>query len=605
MDELGTPAAQPHPLERARDRLARWAFVVSLAVLLAAAYAGLQRRSALQELKDIDHAVAFWSESLKRAAELHDIEPLSGLPGKRRHYVEARAVELLSSLCVEDATEQRFADDMLAHYGAEARRAQAAASAAGVLAPALQGVPREAPASAPLVIDQAAAQAWLGSRARWCASGFHPLSKMLAYPAMLGFAEAFAPSVGITHPDELQARIQTEAERPSTPLMKLVFERFSARYLGELLYSWSYWTAERSWLLDELSLEPVPWPDKDSSGYLPLAQPLDPFGSVSRPPEDLRAVMAPIPPLTRDSPTRYVLQAGKTRAREAASADEFVAIAKEELKLLAARRGPIERRGEPDANSASWGGFQLPLAVFVTVAVFPAVGLYLLYALYAAQAATLSGVARERDIDRHFWFPRLGSPRDPLGSPWPRSLAAALPRVFWLLFHAAPLALVYAAAVLGLDPLGAVGRGRLGLPTDSTRIVFGLLLVLVLHTALQATSGGEDGSIRGAGPLVRLSVLRPGWRRHTARGLWLLGTLLIVGLPALVVLGMQALFGLQSSAWRFDSALLALLSALMLGQRGRPSNFAWLAYALLVALTWLPYLDLARLGYEWLQPVAP
>ena len=115
------------------------------------------------------------------------------------------------------------------------------------------------------------------------------------------------------------------------------------------------------------------------------------------------------------------------RARGANSREEFVAIAQDELKLLAARRGSVERRGEPDANSASWGGFQLPLAVFVAIAVFPAVGLYLLYALYAAQAALQQGGTA---VDRHFWFPRLGSPGDPLASPWPRSLSETLPRAF-------------------------------------------------------------------------------------------------------------------------------------------------------------------------------
>ena len=42
----------------------------------------------------------------------------------------------------------------------------------------------------------------------------------------------------------------------------------------------------------------------------------------------------------------------------------------------------------------------------------------------------------------------------------------------------------------------------------------------------------------------------------------------------------------------------------MFAQRGRPSNFAWLACALLVGLTWLPYLGLALQGLRWLQPIA-
>ena len=84
----------------------------------------------------------------------------------------------------------------------------------------------------------------------------------------------------------------------------------------------------------------------------------------------------------------------------------------------------------------------------------------------------------------------------------------------------------------------------------------------------------------------------------------LLVVLLIVGLPAGVVFGMQALFGFQSHAWIFDGVLLALLSALMYFPRGQPSNFAWLAYALLVALTWLPYLGLALQAAAWLKPVA-
>jgi hypothetical protein len=83
----------------------------------------------------------------------------------------------------------------------------------------------------------------------------------------------------------------------------------------------------------------------------------------------------------------------------------------------------------------------------------------------------------------------------------------------------------------------------------------------------------------------------------------LLVPMVVVGLPPLVVLRMQALFGFQSHAWIFDGALLLLLSGLMFAQRGRPSNFAWLAYALLVGLTWLPYLGLALQGFHWLQPV--
>jgi hypothetical protein len=318
--------------------------------------------------------------------------------------------------------------------------------------------------------------------------------------------------------------------------------------------------------------------------------------------EDLRAVMAPIATVSRDSPTRYVLEAGKTRARSANSREEFVVVAHEELKLLAARRGSVERRGEPEANSASWGGFQLPLSVFVAIAVFPAVGLYLLYALYSAQAALLPAATGEPGaaaVDRQFWFPRLGSPLDPLAAPWPRSLSDALPRVFWLLFHATPLALAYSASVLGLDPIGAFDHGSLGQPIDLTRIVFGLLLVLVFHTAIQATSGDEDGKAGRARPLSA-TPRRTWWRR----GLLLVALLLIIGLPTGVVFGMQSLFGFQNRAWIFDGVLLALLSALIYGRSGQPSNFAWLAYALLVALTWLPYLGLALQGVAWLQPVA-
>lgn len=608
MDELGTPVAQPHPLEKARDRLARWAFVVSLVVLLAAAYAGMQRRAVLQELKDIDRAIDFWSESVKRAAALRDTVDqsaailrsygvgISGRIGQRRHYIEARSVELLSSLCIDEATEKRLDAELMLHYAARARQAQAAASAAGVLGPVLRGVQREAPASQPLFIDPAEAPAWLGRTAGWCASGFHPLPKMLAYPAMLEFAEAFAESIDLPIPDEFQVRVQAEMERPSTPLMKLVAERFSADALSELLHSWNFWSAERSWLLDELSLEHVPLPNKDPRGYQSSSQLVDPFSAAPAPLEDLRTMMAPIAPVSRESPTRYVLEAGKARARGANSREEFVAIAQDELKLLAARRGSVERRGEPDANSASWGGFQLPLAVFVAIAVFPAVGLYLLYALYAAQAALQQGGTA---VDRHFWFPRLGSPGDPLASPWPRSLSETLPRAFWLLFHAAPLSLAYSASVLGLDPLGAFDHGSLSQPTDLTRIVFGLLLVLVFHTAIQATSGDEAGTASAA--LAHPAMPRPAWWRQARL---LLVLLLIVGLPAGVVFGMQVLFGFQSHAWIFDGVLLALLSALMFGPRGQHSNFAWLAYALLVALTWLPYLALALQGIAWLQPVA-
>ncbi|MCU0967022.1 MAG: hypothetical protein MUF08_18755, partial [Burkholderiaceae bacterium] len=254
MDELGTPAAQPHPLEKARDRLARWAFVVSLVVLLAAAYAGMQHT-----------------------------RQTSGRFEKRRYYIEARSVELLSSLCIDEATEQRLSGELLAHYSARAREAQAAASAAGVSGPELRGVQRKAPASQPLFIDPAAARAWLGRPDGWCASGFHPLPKMLAYPAMLEFAETFADSMELTIPDEFQVRVQAEMDQPSTPLMKLLAERFSAGPLSELLYSWNFWSAERSWLLDELSLEHVPWPDKDPRGYRASEQLIDPFSAMPAP----------------------------------------------------------------------------------------------------------------------------------------------------------------------------------------------------------------------------------------------------------------------------------------------------------------------------------
>jgi hypothetical protein len=614
MDELGTPAPQPHPLERARDRLARWAFVVSLVVLLGAAYAGMQRRAVLQELHDIDQAIGFWSESLKRAAALRDTLNqsavilrsyglnVSRLIGKRLQYVEARSVELLSSMCVDEATEQRLDDELQSHYEAKARHAQAAASAVGVRVPVLRAVQRSAPASQPLFIDPTATQVWLGRPAGWCASGFHPLPKMMAYPAMFDFAATFAEPIELMLPDAFEARVQAEMEQPSTPLMRLVADRFKADTLSELLQSWKSWEAERSWLLDELSLEHVPWPDKDPRGYRASPQLIDPISAAPAPLEDLRSVMAPIATVSRASPTHYVLEAGKTRARSANSLDEFVSIAQEELKLLAARRGPVERRGEPDANSASWGGFQLPLAVFVAIAVFPAVGLYLLYALYAAQAALLPAAARDGGaaaVDRHFWFPRLGCPRDPLASPRPRSLADTLPRAFWLLFHAAPLALAYSASVLGLDPLGAFEHGSMSQPIDLMRIVFGLLLVLVFHTAIQATSG-VDADKAGVAPPLPVSPY-PGWRRQA---MLMLLPLLIAGLPAVVVVGMQAMFGFQSSAWIFDGVLLALLGALMYGPRSQPSNFAWLAFALLVAWTWQPYIRVALQGLAWLQPVA-
>lgn len=609
MSELGTPDPNPHPLERARDFLARATLVVSLVVLLAATYSGMQRRAVLQELKELDQALAFWAESTQRATALQGPGLQPPLRGGRERYVEARAVAQLSSLCVDDALEERQLADLSSHFEEQVRRANAAVSAAGVRLPTLLGVQRVGSASAPLLIELGASNPWRSLAPGWCAKGFHALQQPLALLAAQGFAAAFAEAIEPLASSELDAQLRAAMQTPSTPLMRLLSERFSATYLSNLLSGWVYWNAERSWLLDELSREAVLVPDKDHRGYRSAGQVLDAVTGLPELPNpaELPVALAPIEAAARGTPTRYILEAGRSRAREANSREEFLAIVDDERKRLAKRRGPVEDRSEPEANAASWGGLQLPLAVFVTIAVLPALGPYLLYALYAAQVQSLPDGQRRADATapvRDFWFPRLGSPKDPLARPWPQTVQQALPRLFWLLFHAAPLALAFSASMLGLDPMGALDPARLSLSTDALRLLFAVLLVLSFHTAVWATSGSDEGQARGAGPFQHLATWTAGWWRAAARTLLVLALASVVALPALITLGLWMPLAFQSHAWIFDCALLAALTAVTFCHPGRPSNFAWLAYALLVVGTCLPYLSLALQVFDELASVA-
>ena len=74
---------------------------------------------------------------------------------------------------------------------------------------------------------------------------------------------------------------------------------------------------------------------------------------------------------------------------------------------------------------------------------------------------------------------------------------------------------------------------------------------------------------------------------------------LLVALPAGVVRP-AGIAGFREPCLILDGVLLAALSAIVFGHRGRPSNFAWLAYALLVAATCLPYLSFALQVLRWL-----
>ncbi len=602
-DDFTTPDPDAHPIEKARNRLATVAFVVCFVVLLAAGYAGLQRRAVLEELAQIDAAIAFWKQGAERATALADAQGPFGSPGRRQRYVEARSVEWLSSLCINDAGVASLEDRLRLHYEQRLREAQATVEAtAAASAPTLYALRRSALTDAPIYVTLGASSPAASSGSAWCAPGFRPLGEatLLAYPAMLQFAEAFAGMIELGQREALSAQVRAELAAPSNPLTQWVAARFSAAYLSELMSMWADWSAERTWLLDELALEAVLVPDKDRSGYRDGAKVLDPFsGTLELPQPDTPplAALAPFAPATGASPARYALDPGRARARAAFTAEQILGIVDDELKLLGQRRTTVERRTEPEANAANWSGIQLPLAMLVAMAVFPALGLYLLYTMYDARVALLpaSKLAVQTD-GRDFWFPRLGSPRDPLARPLPRDVQAALPRLSWLLFHMAPIALAYSASVLGLDPTGLLDRGSLRQPTDGLRIVFGGLLVLTFYTAVSATSVayGSGGQPRTAPARER--------RWLVAQALAVLAAVAIVALPALAVLGVDSSIGFQSDAWRYDCGLLAALSAVMLWPRRRPSNFAWAACAALVVTTCVPYVVLALQVIDLMRP---
>lgn len=369
MDNLGTPDAGAHPLVKARDWLARTAFVVSLVVLLAGAYAGMQRRAVLAELQQLDQALAFWTASAQRAATLQP-QPAPADPARQASpYLEARALDLVSTLCFDAPGEQRLWEALGTHADAEVRRTQAAAAAIGVREPTVRGMPRSASAVATVAIDLGSSNPLRGASPIWCARGFATLPPAVATLAVQGLAASLEAAYEPLDDAQREAALRAALEPPAVPVLRVLGERFSVPALSSLLGGWNSWAAERSWALDELDHEFVLQPDKDRRGYRGQSVPLDPLTAQPMPtlgPPVWPAVLAPIDAAARSSPTRYVLELGKNRARAADSREQFMAIVDDELRLAQARRGPVERRGEPEAQAASWGGLQLPLKLFAT-----------------------------------------------------------------------------------------------------------------------------------------------------------------------------------------------------------------------------------------------
>ena len=601
-DDLTSPYAEAHPIEKARNRLAATAFVLAFVVLLAAAYTGLQRRALLQELFEVNAAVTIWTQAIERTAALSDVAGPFGLPGQQQRYVEARWMALLRAMCVDAATVQRLDDELQPYFEQQLRKAHAAAASAGVaLSPTVRVLRRAPTLDDTSYIEVGAPSPLLSPTAAWCAGGFRPLGSFYSTAAATAaqFAEPFAGTLDPLTREALDARVREQLASPSNPLMALVAARFSAAYLADWMFGWAHWPAERSWLLDELATEVVPRPDKDPSGYRGGGEAFDPVSGTILPPlatDATRARLAPIRVGRAISPTRYLLDAGKSRARATFSPKDFLAVARDELDRLAQRRALLERRSEPESQSASWSGIQLPLSVLASFAVLPALGLYLLYALFAAQVPGLpppmNGMPPPAAV-RDFWFPRLGSPGDPLARPVPRDMQQVLARLTWLLFHSAPVALAYTASVLGLDPSEMLEHGSLGQPTDVLRIAYGLLLVLVFHTAVTATSDVVVGRDKKVGGVRVIAVLRT------------LAWLLIAALPALAVLVLNLATGFRSDAWYYDCALLAPLTVVMAWRSGRPSNLAWLLYGALVVVICLPYVAFALRVLGWARGLMP
>lgn len=600
-NDITSPYDEAHPIEKARNRLAATAFVLCFVVLLAAAYTGLQRRALLQELAEVQTAIAFWTQARERAALLNERDERFGQPGQRQRYVEARWAALLSALCVDESTVQRLDAELGPYFERQLREAQAAAASAGVAqTPTLRALRRSATQDDTLYIEVGTPSPWSSAAGGWCSRGHRPLGSHSSLPTGLlaQFAAPLADSIDLLRREELGARVDELLRAPPDPLVALLAARFSAEHLAEWLFGWAHWPAERSWLLDELALEPVPLPDKDPRGYRADAEAFDPLSATILPPPadaPARVRLAPIRAGSNASPTRYLLDAGKARARAAFTSAEFLAIAQSELDRLAQRRALLERRSEPESQSASWSGIQLPLSVLTSLAVLPAVGLYLLYAVFAAQVPGLppprSGEVPP-PVVRDFWFPRLGSPRDPLSRPLPRCVQQALPRLSWLLFHSAPVALAYIASVLGLDPSELLAHGSLGQPIDGVRIGYGLLLVLVFHTAVQATSPDLHANAEGADSRRVLALQLLAWAA-------------VAALPGLAVLGLNLWSGFRSDAWLYDGALLAALGAVLVWRRGRPSNLAWLLYGALVIATCVPYVAFVLRTLGWAHGLVP
>ena len=279
--------------------------------------------------------------------------------------------------------------------------------------PVLRGLPRSASAPDVLRIQLGAPDPMQRHAAIWCAPGFRTLPAPLAQLAAEGLAEQIGEDEWRLPPDvqTLQARLAAAMDPPATPLLRVLAERFTPERLAAMLSVWQGWDAEQRWLLDELGQEPALEPDRDRRGYRQGSVELDPSTGQPLPgiePPTLTAVLAPVEAAARGLPARYVVEAGKQRVRAAKTRAEFIERAGDELKLLHERRTPVERRGEPGAIAASWGGFQLPLSLFVTIAVLPALGLYLLFALYAARLRATPQATRS-PLATDFWLPRLAA----------------------------------------------------------------------------------------------------------------------------------------------------------------------------------------------------
>jgi hypothetical protein len=275
-------------------------------------------------------------------------------------------------------------------------------------------------------------------------------------------------------------------------------KHFSKQASRELLQHWKSWESQRNWLISGITdyHQPDFIPDRTADRYTlnPVISEAEESGYKFFRYEFFGPVKGDI-----NSVPSYLSFGADLYINASNNLPELRSRVSEQLATVRRVKIQIKEQAEKNHIRASLGSvFSAPLPLLIQMASVLTGLTYLLYWTVSSKVREQNAnLSRLTEMDDYFWFPRLGSPLDPLAAPWPKR-SQWIGRITWSAFHFFPLWLLYSVAFADSSPLNLYQRAQ------STQGVLNIICAaLFLSTFLAMTDETRSNEIPALDELTR------------------------------------------------------------------------------------------------------